>query len=107
MFEGMDFSKMGEMIEQMQEKAKQIQEENAKKEFSVKVGAGMVAIKINGAGEVLDVEIDDSLLEDKDSLQILLISAINDAVKLIENEKKNAATAMLGGLGGLGGFGSN
>ena len=107
MFEGMDFSKMSEMLEKMQEEAKKLQEENAKKEFNVKVGAGMVAIKINGAGEVLDVSIDDSLLEDKDSLQILLISAINDAVKLIDNEKKNAATAMLGGLGALSGFGAN
>ena len=54
MFEGMDFSKMGQMLDQMQAKAKQIEEENARKEFTVKSGAGMVAIRLNGAGEVLD-----------------------------------------------------
>ena len=62
----------------------------------------MVAIRLNGAGEVLDLSIDDSLFSDKESLQILLISAIGDAIKLVENEKKGAAASMLGGLGGLG-----
>ena len=99
MFEGMDFSKMGQMLDQMQAKAKQIEEENARKEFTVKSGAGMVAI---GAGEVLALSIDDSLFNDKESLQFLLISAIGDAIKLVENEKKGAAASMLGGLGGLG-----
>ena len=92
MFEGMDFSKMGQMLDQMQAKAKQIEDENARKEFTVKSGAGMVAIRLNGAGEVLDLSIDDSLFNAKESLQI----------KLVENEKKGAAASMLGGLGGLG-----
>ena len=102
MFDGMDFSKMGEMFEDIRKKAEEIEAQNANKEFNVKSGGGMVDIKINGNGEVLDVNIDDSLLEDKESLQILLISAMNDAVKLIENEKKSMATKMLGNLGGFG-----
>ena len=57
MFEGMDFSKMGQMLDQMQAKAKQIEEENARKEFTVKSGAGMVAIRLNGAGEVLELSV--------------------------------------------------
>lgn len=107
MFEGIDFSKMGSLVEEMQKKAKEIEAENDNKEFSVKSGGGMVEIKINGKGEILDLNIDDELFEDKESLQILLISAMNDAVKLIENEKKNLASKMLGGLGNLGNFGGN
>ncbi len=101
MFEGLDFSKMGSMLEEMQQKAKELEEQNEKKEFIVKSGAGMVAIKINGKGEVLDIVIDDSLLQDKQSLSILLISAMNDAVKLIENEKKNIAANMFSNFTGL------
>lgn len=100
MFEGMDFSKMGEMFDDLQKKAKELEEANSNKEFCVKSGGGMVAIKINGKGEVLDIIIDDSLLEDKESMSILLISAMNDAIKLIENEKKNLASNMLTGLMG-------
>lgn len=105
MFDGIDFSKMTDMLEELQSKAKELENENDNKEFSVKSGAGMVEIKINGKGEVMDLNIDDSLLEDKESLQILLISAMNDAVKLIENEKKNLALKMMGGFGNLGNFG--
>ncbi len=101
MFEGMDFSKMGQMLDEAQKKAKELQDENSKKEFCVKSGGGMVEIRINGGGEVLDLNIDDSLLGDKESLQILLISAMNDALKLIEDQKKSMVANMLGGFGGF------
>lgn len=102
MFEGMDFSKMGEMLQQAQEQAKKMQEEAANREYRVKSGGGLVSVSISGDGEVNDISIDDSLLQDKESLQILLISAINDAIKMVEESKKQAASQMLSGLGGFG-----
>ena len=102
MFENMDFSKMGEMLQKAQEEAKRMQEESVGKEFTAKSGGGLVKVSGRGSGEIVDIEIDDSLLEDKDSLQILLISAVNDVYKMIEEDKKVAATKMLGGLGGFG-----
>ena len=44
----------------------------------------------------MDIKIDDSLLEDKDSLQILLIGALNDAYKNVEQNKQKSAFDMLG-----------
>ena len=79
MFEGLDLGNMSKMMEQMQEKAKQMQEQAKNVQFTVKAGGGLVELTVNGAGEVIDVNIDDSLLEDKESLQILLISAMNEA----------------------------
>ncbi len=105
MFKDMDFSKMGEMLQKVQEEAKKSQVESESKTFIAKSGGGLVKVIANGKGEVIDIEIDDSLLEDKDSMQILLISATNDVLKMIEEEKKLQATNMLGSLGGLGGFG--
>jgi hypothetical protein len=52
---------------------------------------------------MIDLEIDDSLLEDKESLQILLIAAVNDANKMVEENKKNSAMGMLGGMNPFGG----
>ncbi len=101
MFEDIDFSKMGEMLESVKEKAKQLEDETASKEFEVKAGGGLISVKINGNAEIIDINIDDELLEDKQSMQILLISAINDAIKISFEEKKKAASAALG----LGGFG--
>ncbi|TWO16915.1 YbaB/EbfC family nucleoid-associated protein [Campylobacter lanienae] len=103
MFKDFDLSKMTQMLSQAQQKANEFEENLAKKEFESKSGGGLISVKINGKSEILDICIDDSLLEDKDSLQILLISAINDAIKLANDEKQNAAASLFGGFGGFGG----
>lgn len=102
MFEGFDMSKMSQMMGEMQEKAKEIQEQAKNVQFTAKAGGGLVEVTINGMGEVVDLNIDEELLEDKEYLQILLISAINDANKLAEDNKKSQAMGMMGGLNPFG-----
>jgi len=93
---------MGKMLEGMQENAAKLQAELESKSFSVKSGGGMVEVNINGKGEVIDLNIDDSLMDDKDSLQILLIGAINDAYKMVKQNEQNSAMDMLGGMNPFG-----
>ncbi len=102
MFEGFDLGNMGKMMEQMQEKAKELQEQAKNIQFTAKAGGGLIELTANGAGEVIDLTIDDSLLEDKESLQILLISAMNDVNKMIEDNKKSQAMGMMGGMNPFG-----
>ncbi|NPA81736.1 MAG: YbaB/EbfC family nucleoid-associated protein [Epsilonproteobacteria bacterium] len=102
MFDKLDLSQMGKMFEKAQEEAKKLQEDLENKEFTAKSGGGLVKVTANGKGEIIDIDIDDSLLEDKDSMQILLISAVNDVLKMVEDDKKNMAMQMLGKLGPLG-----
>ncbi len=102
MFENIDFSQMGKMLEEAQNQAKKMEENSKNKEFTTKSGGGLIKVSANGTGEITDISVDDSLLEDKESLQILLISAINDVFKMVEDDKKLAASQMLGSLGGLG-----
>ena len=102
MFENFDLSKMGAMIEEAQKQAQKMQEEASSKQFSAKSGGGLVSVSMDGNGEVVDVSIDDSLLKDKESLQILLISCINDVTKMVEDNKKLATTQMLSSIGGFG-----
>ena len=102
------FSNMGDMskmLEGMQENAKNLEDELASKTFKVKSGGGMVEVVMNGKGEVVDLSIDDSLMEDKDSLQILLIGALNDGSKMVQDNQKMSAMNMLGNLGGMNPFG--
>ena len=100
MFENM--GDMSKMLEQVQEQAKKMEAQMASKEYTAKAGGGMLEIKMSGKGEVIDINIDSSLLEDKSSLQILLISCINDVNKMVEADKQNSAMGMLGGMGNLG-----
>jgi hypothetical protein len=101
MFEGLgDLSKM---MEGFEANAQKLKDELASKTFSVKSGGGMIELTLNGNGEVIDLNIDDELLNDKESLQILLIGAINDANKMVQQNQQQSALGMLGGLGSLGG----
>lgn len=65
---------------------------------TIKSGGNMINLSINGAGEVIDLNIDDSLLsaDSKEELQILLIGAINDAFKAVLQNQKKMALDMLG-----------
>ncbi|WP_173787845.1 YbaB/EbfC family nucleoid-associated protein [Campylobacter lari] len=101
MFENMDFSKMGELLTKAQEKANELEQEALKKEFSAKSGGGLVKVSANGKGEIIDISIDDSLLEDKESMQILLIAAMNDVQKMVEQNKKSMASNLFSGMGVL------
>lgn len=101
MFNPQDLAKT---LGDLQEKLKSAQEENKNLTFNAKSGGGLVSVSANGEGEIIDITFDDSLLEDKESLQILLMSAINDVFKSVEANKKNMAMGMLGNFGNLGDF---
>jgi|GEM_PF-68805 len=104
MFDGIDLSKinLNEVMGQFQEMAEKSKESNSDLIFTSKAGGGMIEISINGNSEVIDLQIDDSLLEDKDSLQILLISAMNDVIKQSDENKKMMAMNMMGGMNPFG-----
>ncbi|PHO11565.1 nucleoid-associated protein, YbaB/EbfC family [Malaciobacter marinus] len=104
MFDGIDLSKinLNDMMSQVHDMANQAKEDNASKIFTAKAGGGMVEISINGNSEVIDLKIDDSLMDDKDSLQILLISCMNDVIKQSDENKKMMAMNMMGGMGSFG-----
>ncbi|NPA59967.1 MAG: YbaB/EbfC family nucleoid-associated protein [Epsilonproteobacteria bacterium] len=97
-----DMGEMGKMLEGMQVNAEKLKTELASKSYSVKTGGGMVELSVNGNGEVIDLSIDDELLNDKDSLQILLIGAMNDANKMVQQNQQQSAMGMLGGMNPFG-----
>ena len=104
MFDGIDLKNLNlnDMMNQFQDMANKSKEDNASRIFTAKAGGGMVEISINRNSEVIDLKLDDSLLEDKDSLQILLISAMNDVIKQSDENKKMMAMNMMSGLGSFG-----
>jgi len=89
---------MGKMLEGMQENAAKLQSELESKTFNVKSGGGLVEITLNGKGEVIDLIIDETTLSDKEMLQVLLIGAMNDANKMVQQNQQHSAMGMLGGM---------
>lgn len=88
---------MGKMLEGMQENATKLQAELESKTFHVKSGGGLVELSVNGKGEVIDLNIDDSALSDKATLEILIIGAINDANKMVQQNQQSSAFNLFGG----------
>ncbi|AWI33323.1 YbaB/EbfC family nucleoid-associated protein [Helicobacter apodemus] len=93
-----DPQELAKTLGSLQEKLSDAQEKSKNLTFNAKSGGGLINVTANGDGEIIDITIDDSLLEDKESLQILLISAINDVFKSVESNRKNMAMGMLGNL---------
>jgi hypothetical protein len=89
---------MSKMLEGMQENAAKLQTELESKTFSVKTGGGLVELSVNGKGEVIDLNIDESALSDKATLEILIIGAINDANKMVQQNQQNSTLNLFGGV---------
>lgn len=95
MFNPNDFTNM---LNQMQNHIKDMQDKQANTTFSAKSGGGLVSASVNGNGELIDLNIDKSLLDDIEAMQILIIGAVNEALKSAEDAKKNSAMELFGDL---------
>ena len=77
---GFPMGGMGNM-QQLMKQAQRMQENT--QEFTASAGGGMVKVTVNGAKEVLSVEIDPQCVDpdDVEMLQDLVLSAVNSALK--------------------------
>ena len=93
---------MAKMLKQAQEMQKQM--ESAQSELSDIIvdsesGGGMVKVKINGQLEILELRIDDeSLKEDKEVIEDLIISAVNKGVSKAQATAKEKMNSVTGGM---------
>lgn len=88
-----------QQAQKMQEDLKKAQEELTAMEITGESGGGLVTIIMTGNREARKVTIDDSLLgEDKDMLEDLVASAINDAVNKVARMKKEKMSAITAGI---------
>lgn len=93
--------------------AQKMQKDLAKAEAELKehtyeatMGGGAVKAVVRGTMEVVNIEIDDELLnkEEKEDLQSMIASAVNEALKQAVTEKDQVMNQMTGGVKMPGGF---
>jgi DNA-binding YbaB/EbfC family protein len=80
----------------MQDNMKKVQEQLAQTEVEGQSGAGMVKIVMTCAHDVRRVNIDPSVLDDREMLEDLIAAAVNDAVRrgeALSKEKMSGFTA--------------
>jgi DNA-binding YbaB/EbfC family protein len=84
--------------QKMQEEMQKQQAEMVNMEVTGESGGGMVKVTLNGKHEARRVEIDETLLDDKEMLEDLISAAINDATHKIEAKTQEQMSEMMGGL---------
>ena len=84
--------------QQMQENMQKKQAEMAKMEVTGESGGGMVKVTMNGKHEARRVEIDETLMDDKEMLEDLIAAAINDAAHKVEEKTQSELADVLGGM---------
>lgn len=102
-----DMNKMLREAQKMQEGLAKAQEEAASEIVEASAGGGMVTVKANGAGEIVEIAIDPRALatDDPELLADMILAAVNEALRsahgLMESKVSGLVPGDLGGLGGL------
>ncbi len=94
----LDMMKMMGKIKEAQEQMKQIKNELDLVEVKTDSGAGLVEVIVNGKKELLSIKIDESILNDKDMIQDLVVAATNKALKEIDIKIKDHMKEKTGNL---------
>ena len=92
------------MQRQMEEQQKELEE----KEFTASVGGGVVKVTVSGKREVTNVELAEEAVDpdDIETLQDLIVAAVNEAMRQVDEASSQSMGKLAGGLGGsLGGLG--
>lgn len=99
-------SNMNDLVRQaqkMQAEMEITQNELKTKEYSVSTGGGAVSITMNGAREVLSLQINPEVVDpdDVELLQDMLIGAVNEVLRKVETDSQEAISAVTGNSGSM------
>ena len=101
MFKGLgNLASLMKQASQMSGRMQEVTEQLRNHREVGEAGGGMVQIEVNGAGETLDVRIDETLIEngDKDVLEDLLQAAFNQASAKAKTRHMEAMKDLTGGV---------
>ncbi|OFW72080.1 MAG: nucleoid-associated protein, YbaB/EbfC family [Actinobacteria bacterium RBG_16_68_12] len=102
-----DMNKMLREAQRMQEELAKAQAEAAKEIVEASAGGGMVTVKANGAGEIVEVAIDPRAIDpdDPELLADMVLAAVNEALRSAQGLMQSKVSGLIpGDLGGLGGL---
>jgi nucleoid-associated protein EbfC len=102
-----DMQMILQQAQKMQEQLMAAQAELASAEVTGQAGNGLVQVTMTAAQEVRSVRIDPKVVdpEDVETLQDLVVGAIQDAVRAGQELQAQKLGPLAGGLGGGGGLG--
>ena len=107
---GMMPGNMNNLMKQAQRMQKQMEEQQKELEekvFTATAGGGAVEVSITGKKEVTAIKLSEEVVDpdDIEMLQDLIVAAVNEGLRQVEEASSASMAKLTGGLGGgMGGF---
>jgi DNA-binding YbaB/EbfC family protein len=105
-FGGGNMNNLMKQAQMMQKQMEQVQKDLEVAEFEVTSGGGAVSIRINGKKEILALNIKPEVVDpdDVEMLEDLVLTAVNEAIRKVEEETSSKMGKLTGGLNIPGGL---
>ena len=90
---------MQQMMRQAQQMQEKLQQDIALIKVEATAGGGMVTVQMDGQKNLLAVKIDPEVAGDVEMLQDMIVAAVNEAAKKVDDEIKGKMGGMMSGMG--------
>ena len=89
-----------DMMRQAKEMQERLQQQMAEVQVEATAGGGMVTVVMNGAKQVQSILIDPAVVskDDVEMLQDMIVAALNDAQRKVDERLGQSMSGLLGGL---------
>ena len=100
----LDMNALMKQAQQMQEQMARAQEEARDETAEASAGGGMVTVKANGVGELVEIRIDPRAVdpEDPELLADMVLAAANEAIRSAQHAVETKLRGQMPDLGALG-----
>jgi len=97
---GMNMQQMMKQAQKMQRQMEEMQADMANKSLEVSAGGGAIKVTINGEKQITDLTISRDVVDpdDVEMLQDLVISAVNEAIRQMDESTSAQMSKITGGM---------
>jgi len=96
---GMNMNNLMKQAQKMQKQMAEMQEELKTKTLEASSGGGAVKVVINGEKEIQSLTIDPDVLDDVEMVQDLVMAAVNEAIRQMDELVNGQMSKLTGGMG--------
>lgn len=89
-----------ELMRQAKDIQERMQQQMAETRVQATAGGGMVTVVVNGAKQLQSIQIDPSIVskDDVEMLQDMIVAAVNDAHRKVDEQLGRSMSGLMGGL---------
>ena len=95
----MDPKQLQELVVKAQKQAQELQSQMQSTILEASAGGGAVTVKMNGQKRLLAIKIEQDAAGDIEMLQDLVLAAVNEASRKVDEAVQASVGGMLGGMG--------